>query len=95
MVILAVFAITGSSAVLLKKAVFILLEIDHETHDMIRIAIYLAVMIPGYFGLLIIIGSVAGQYRFFSAFIKKTFLSLSPFRTGKSSSDLPKPENRE
>jgi hypothetical protein len=94
-VILAVFAITGSSAVLLKKAVFILFEIDHETHDLLRVAIYLAVMIPGYFGLLFLIGSVAGQYRFFSGFIKKTLLAVSPFRTAKSSSNLTKPENKE
>ena len=72
-IILTVFAITGSLTVYIKKIIFELIEITPDTHFVILIPIYILVVLIVYNILLLIIGSVFGQFRFFWEFEKRFF----------------------
>ena len=85
-IILIVFAITGSTTVYLKKIIFDLLEITKETHIGIKIPVYILVIMSVYNLLLLIVGFVFGQFRFFWEFEKK-FFSRFLFRKKQTSSE--------
>ncbi len=72
-IILIVFAITGSLTVYVRKAIFDITGITTETHLLIKIPYYIIVLLTVYNILLLIIGSVFGQFRFFWAFEKRFF----------------------
>lgn len=72
-IILTVFAITGSATVYLKKIIFDLIEITPETHFLIKVPVYILVILTVYNLLLLIVGFVFGQFRFFWEFEKKFF----------------------
>ncbi len=79
-VIILVFAITGSSSALLCKPILHWLGISKETqHILIYISIYTLVIFPIYQILLVATGFLFGQFKFFWAFEKKIlrFLKLS------------------
>lgn len=71
-IILIVFAITGSTSAYITKPIMGWLGI---TKSSIPIVLYyilsLLIILPVYKILLLIIGSIFGQYAFFSSFIKK------------------------
>jgi len=71
--ILVVFAITGSTTVYLKKLFFGIVGITSETDLLIRIPVYILSVLFIYNILLLIIGFLFGQFRFFWAFEKKFF----------------------
>lgn len=71
--ILLVFSVTGSLAVYVKKIVFDLLGIDANTSLWIKIPMYVLTILPSYQILLLIIGSLLGQFQFFYNFQKKSF----------------------
>ena len=79
-IILTVFAITGSITVYLKKIIFDLIEITPETHFVVKIPIYILVVLAVYNVLLLFNGFVFGQFRFFWEFEKK-FFSRFMFKT--------------
>jgi hypothetical protein len=68
-----IFAITGSLTVFIRKPVFHLLAISAETPFVIKFFVYILVVTPVYFILLIIVGTLLGQFRFFWNFEKKIF----------------------
>jgi hypothetical protein len=71
-VIVVAFAITGSSAALVSKPLLGWLGISKETvSPWLYYVIYLVVILPAYQILLVLIGSILGQFRFFWAFEKK------------------------
>ena len=72
-IILIVFAITGSLTVYVRKAIFDLIGITTETHLLVKIPLYIIVLLTVYNILLIIVGSVFGQFRFFWEFEKRFF----------------------
>jgi hypothetical protein len=72
-IILIVFAITGTTTVYVKKIIFDLIEITPETHFLVKIPMYILVVLAVYNLLLLIVGFVFGQFRFFWAFEKKFF----------------------
>jgi len=82
-IILTVFAITGSTTVYIKKIIFDLIEITANTHIAIKIPIYIMVVLTVYNILLLIVGSLFGQFRFFWEFEKK-FFSRFIFRTKRT-----------
>lgn len=94
LLILIVFAATGSGTMILRKTLFDLLEISSGTHILFRIVMYVVVMLPGYFLLLIVFGSLAGQFRFFSFFIRKSLFFFMPDKKMKRSSENTKEEPR-
>jgi hypothetical protein len=72
-IILTVFAITGSTTVFFKKLIFDLINITPETHLLIKIPVYILVILMVYNLLLLVVGFVFGQFRFFLEFEKKFF----------------------
>ena len=78
-VILIVFSVTGSAALVVRKFVFDIIGIQPETSLFIKVPLYILVLFPSYQILLLIIGSLLGQFRFFYNFQKKT---LRFFKSG-------------
>lgn len=72
-IIFVVFSITGTAAMLVRKMVFDLIGITTETPLWLKIILYILILIPAYQVLLIVIGSIFGQFRFFYEFQKKSF----------------------
>lgn len=73
MVIFVVFSITGSAAMVVRKLVFGWMGITPDTSLWIKIPLYIAILLPAYQVLLLIIGGLLGQFRFFYEFQKKNF----------------------
>ena len=70
-VILVVFAVTGSSALYVKKGIFYLLGITDQTELWVRTLFYILTIFPAYNILLLIIGFLFGQFKFAWEFEKK------------------------
>jgi hypothetical protein len=83
-IILIVFAITGSATVYLKKIVFDLIGITPETHFGIKAPVYILAILTVYNILLLIVGLLFGQFRFFWEF-EKRFFSRFLFRKKQTS----------
>lgn len=71
--ILIVFSVTGSAAVYVKKFIFQWIGIDSDTSLWIKIPMYVLTILPSYQILLLVIGSLFGQFKFFYNFQKKSF----------------------
>lgn len=70
--ILIVFSVTGSAALVVRKMVFNLIGITPDTSLWIKVPLYIVVLVPAYQLLLLAIGAVFGQFRFFYRFQKKS-----------------------
>ncbi|MDA3929588.1 MAG: hypothetical protein PF541_11560 [Prolixibacteraceae bacterium] len=77
LIILVVFSITGSAAMIVRKLVFSLIGITPDTTIWIKVPLYILILFPAYQVLLIIIGSLLGQFQFFYAFQKKSLRFLN------------------
>lgn len=86
-IILIVFACTGSTAVYAKEFVFSILGITPDMSLWFRIFIWLITILPIYNVLLIIYGTLFGQRKFFWWFLKKTFGRFIPAKKEKAISD--------
>lgn len=75
-IILVVFSVTGSAALVVRKFAFGLLGIHSGTSMFIKVPLYIAILFPAYHFLLLIIGTLLGQFRFFYAFQKKSLAFL-------------------
>jgi hypothetical protein len=69
--ILIVFAITGSSIVYVRRPIFELLGVDGNTPLYFTIPLYVLVVFPTYQVLLLFYGFIFGQFKFFWNFEKK------------------------
>lgn len=85
-IILIVFAITGSTTVYLKRIIFDWINITSETPWGIKIPVYILVIMTVYNILLLIVGFIFGQFRFFLEFEKK-FFSRFLFKKKQTSSE--------
>jgi hypothetical protein len=83
--ILATFSVTGSLSVMVRRSIFEYLGIDAATSLWVKIPMSLLIITPAYQILLIIVGTLLGQFKFFWAFEKKM---LSRFRFGKKTSGI-------
>lgn len=72
-VVLIVFALTGTTAMFLKKPIFAFLGIDSSVAWWIRTLVWCATILPAYNVLLLIYGFIFGQFTFFWNFEKKFF----------------------
>ena len=68
-IVMLVFALTGSSILIVKPPLFDLLGIDGSLHWALYALLYILIITPVYITLLMLIGSVLGQRRFFSRFL--------------------------
>lgn len=71
-IIFLVFSVTGSAAVMVRRFVFELIGITSETSMWIKVPLYILILFPAYQILLVIIGTVFGQFNFFYEFQKKS-----------------------
>ncbi len=76
-----IFAITGSLTLFVRKPVFHLLGISAETPFILKFLAYITTVTPSYFVILLILGTLLGQFRFFWNFEKRMF---SRFKRRKS-----------
>ena len=83
-IILIVFSVTGSAALIVKKYIFELIGIDQETSLLLKIPLYVIIILPSYQILLLVVGALFGQFRFFYEFQKK---SLSFMKRRNKNSD--------
>jgi ferrochelatase len=86
-IIFIVFSVTGSAALVVRKFAFHLLGIQTDTSLFIKIPLYILILFPAYQILLLIIGSLVGQFQFFYAFQKKTLAFLNPRKKIKDEED--------
>lgn len=76
-VIILVFAITGSTAAMISKPILHWLGITKETHHIVLyLLLYILIIFPIYQVLLVAIGFLLGQFKFFWAFEKKLLRAL-------------------
>ncbi|MBN1821833.1 MAG: hypothetical protein JXR31_13570 [Prolixibacteraceae bacterium] len=79
-IILIVFAITGFSVMYIKDFLFNLLNITYNTSPWLRVPLYILIVLPAYQVILLTVGTLFGQFRFFWNFEKKL---LNRFRFKK------------
>lgn len=72
-IIFVVFAFTGISVLLAKNIIYTQLGVSPEWAWYIRLLIWIVIVLPTYYLLLIFYGTVFGQNKFFVHFIKKSF----------------------
>lgn len=83
-VILIVFACTGTTAMYAKEFVFGLLGVSPDLPFWVRTIIWIVTILPLYNVLLIVYGTLFGQRKFFWWFLKKTFGRFLPSKISKS-----------
>lgn len=75
--IFTIFGVTGTSMLFIKPPLFELLGIHRDMPLLLYILLYILIITPVYFTVLLLIGSIFGQYRFFIGFIKRMFSRFS------------------
>ncbi len=78
--ILITFSLTGSLSVMVRRPIFEYLDIGAATSLWVKIPMSILIITPSYQILLVIVGTLLGQFKFFWAFEKKM---LSRFRFNK------------
>ena len=76
MKILIIFAVTGSSTMFIKKIIIELFNINFDLNGWVWVILYIILITPVYFTLLLAIALIFGQFRFFLAFEKKIIQKL-------------------
>jgi hypothetical protein len=76
-VIILVFALTGSTAAMISKPILHWLGVSKETHHiLLYLLLYILIIFPIYQILLVGIGFLLGQFKFFWTFEKKMLRSM-------------------
>ena len=76
-IIIIVFAITGSTSAWVTRPILAYIGIDKTTmNPFIYWPLSILLILPVYKVLLIVIGTIFGQYRFFSQFVKKMLIRM-------------------
>ncbi len=87
-IILIVFACTGFTALYVKKFFFSWIGVDDSDPFWFRTVVWLLTVLPAYQVLLLIYGTLFGQFKFFSNFLKKTFGRFIPSKDSKRSTEI-------
>ncbi len=75
-IIMAVFSLAGSSVVFVRRPIFELLGVGEHTNIVLKFCLWLAVIFPSYQVLLMVWGTLLGQFRFVWWFEKKMLRRL-------------------
>lgn len=67
-----IFSVTGSAATYIRKIFFEFVGITSETSFLIKVPLYIVTLVPAYYILLVIFGTLFGQKVFFVGFAKKS-----------------------
>jgi len=73
LIICLVFALTGMSAVQVRKIIFPLFGVTDQTAFYLKFLLWLFVLFPFYYVFLLFYGFIFGKYQFFLGMAKKTF----------------------
>jgi hypothetical protein len=76
LLILIVFSLAGSTAVMLRKSFFSLIGFDTHTAFWLKAIVYILFLFPTYQVLLLIYGTLLGQFKFFWAKERKMLLAI-------------------
>jgi hypothetical protein len=79
-VINIVFAISGSTSLFARRGLFYFFGIDEQTSIIIKVLTYIGTVVPSYFIILLFVGTVFGQFRFFWKFEKRMVARFIPKR---------------
>lgn len=71
--ILIIFSVTGSAALVVRRAVFEWIGINGDTSLWIKVPLYVLIIFPAYQILFLLIGTLFGQFRFAWEFEKRVF----------------------
>jgi hypothetical protein len=83
LLILVVFSLAGSTAVLLRKSFFELIGITAHTAFWLKTIVYILFLFPTYQALLLIYGALLGQFKFFWAKERKMLLAVRKLVIGQ------------
>ncbi len=72
------FSVAGSMTIFVRKPIFALLGYDESTPFLLKAVTYIFTVTPSYFVLLMIVGTLLGQFKFFWAFEKKALSRFIP-----------------
>lgn len=76
-IILIVFALTGMTAVYIKKPIFHYLGAENIQSTALYVLLYIITVLPAYQVLLLFYGFIFGQFKFFWAFEQRMFSRIS------------------
>ena len=88
LIILVVFAVTGSTTVYVKRLFFEFVGVTSETSLWLKIPVYIISILLIYNILLLVYGFIFGQFRFFLNFEKKFFSRFLPKKKSSLVVDL-------
>ncbi len=74
--IFSIFGISGTSTLFIKEPIFSFFGLDGETSFWIKFLVYILTITPAYFVLLMLYGTIFGQFRFFSRFTMDFFMRI-------------------
>ncbi|MEE4258568.1 MAG: DUF6787 family protein [Bacteroidales bacterium] len=80
-IILLAFTFTGFTTLYVHKQIDLLLGIGPDSPFIYKVLVFIVIVLPVYNILLLIYGSLLGQYKFFKSFIIKFFSRI--FRIGR------------
>jgi hypothetical protein len=83
LLILIVFTLAGSTAVMLRKSFFSLIGFDGHTALWLKAVAYILFLFPAYQVLLLVYGTLLGQFRFFWAKERRMLLAVRKVFTGR------------
>lgn len=72
-IIFLVFAITGMLSIYVSRFIFEALNLTKEDPFWLRAIVYIVTVLPAYQVILITVGSIFGQYKFFKNFLRTMF----------------------
>jgi hypothetical protein len=75
-IILIVFSLTGTTTMYVHREFNKLIGLGDDGHILLKIIVFLVLVLPLYNTLLIIYGSLLGQFKFFKFFIIKFFSNI-------------------
>ncbi len=88
-IIFLVFAITGMLSMVVSRFVFELFHLTKEDPFWLRAIVYIVTVLPAYQVILLVVGTIFGQHKFFKNFLK---IMLGRFmfwkRTKKKTSEI-------
>lgn len=79
-IINVVFALSGSVTLFARRGIFDILGIQEHTAFGIKTMAYIGTVVPSYFVILLLTGTIFGQFKFFWAFEKKMIRRFFPNR---------------
>ena len=72
-IIFVAFGLTGVCTLGVKRLLLPIFGVSSETSLLLRIIAEVLIILPAYQVLLIVVGSLLGQYKFFKGFLRKMF----------------------